>query len=771
MISVIMNQIPGNVGQYHRTPSNIGPSIPQVMFNRSAGGANLAARRANPGLISRPLGGRRKVRRSKKKRVMTSKPAEDKPSLGGWTLVQEAVIPDTPESPPPTIAPLASDPVDDKSLETATFEELETLYRTIHSELLDLESKEEEKLDEPYSPHSSDDDLLLSLRLEALKSKNSKAQNESVRSPSPMSLDSDYDDKIPIIIPLDSELEQNQPSLDSFTGRDSNNEQGYNPFHAYSSVDENRTDQNLNFSDQAESVLQKPRADDEPDPDLLREQLLKSMLNKKKMVDKTPTNQALITSRTSSPLTVITPRSPAPESMPSPKQPTISAFDSRSKSVPVPKKPSAPPFKVKPMIIYFGDDSSDDDAIKLTEKQPAANASVLASIESMLKEARRESEVVAQPKVTLKKTRHSKVYKSQPVIKPKPNPLALNSIQHLPPEQQLVYMQLRRKLDRQEKLKKLADTETKYAMLKKSIPSKTTKAMLLKCKLNRKQMQVNETQKKCQEAYEAYLAADRLLGKATTELTAIKTEVRNVESEVTADKVSKVKAEQECIKLGTELKGSTYTIPSELTAKDIKEKAKSPVKRKEAPSVSVSPKRKSSRTETISQSQLDTERNRLEEMEGILRHRMEALESINKPAKGPGEKKRKLVDIKKKDKNNDTSVDERNLKELLKRLRPYLEVKELGDVLMPVKWKWNLMTYPPHFEAVDVRIQEPETETDQNLNLHTVQSNKYRSVLSHLHSYRLRNNSQDLVKSAAYANNVQPNEYICRFELSGTVYR
>lgn len=426
--------------------------------------------------------------------------------------------------------------------------------------------------------------------------------------------------------------------------------------------------------------------------------------------------------------------------------------------------------QVKPLIIHFGDDddSSDDEDARPKNSKERPLGSLL---DALLKQARQQTEQLRL--ITVKKTRHSKVYQRQPVSS---QPQSL-SIQHLTQKEQQEYLKLREKLDRQIKIKQLQTAEADYLKLKNGLPAKTSKLTALKCKLNRRQLQFADAQKRYRDAYEAYQAAQLLLEKSTSDLNAAKFELKKSSAELDADKTACVKRELECKRIGEELKGADYTIPNlsavQTSAAENREKRAENVSRKRKASECTPRKHSMSENDKQKQLLISDERIKMQEKERELTSRLKMFEGITNPNTQPAEKRRKLEEFKAEEAKKKSQIDEKAVASFKENVEKHVKLfAEENCVHKPLSWTFNLMTCPLPSKGLKQPFALSVGSDSSRISNHVAAvkssaTDSYESVLTHLHSYRLRQNGDDLVDSS-YANNVQPSDVICRYDLLGS---
>ena len=438
--------------------------------------------------------------------------------------------------------------------------------------------------------------------------------------------------------------------------------------------------------------------------------------------------------------------------------------------------------QVKPMIIHFGDSSSDDEEVP---------QSISVALDNLLKQARKQTEQTSN--AVLSKSRHSKVYNRQtnkstnnlivrkgnaaPVNRTNITYLKSNILTSLHQKYQAqfrsrklaspvisktrmskTYNQIHTPLKRKASLldishfgspltkeKLLHDVENKYLLMKNGLTSKNSKLTALTLKQNRKQLQFKDARKKCREAHEAYMAAQLVMQKVAVEVNAAKSETKKLVIETRNDRQAVNQVKLQCQKLGREVNGAKYSIPYRSVVQATVNSAR---KRKISELVTKStPPKESLGSYQETQKSLIDRRSKLQLMEKELKSRMQVLENSRK-----------------------AKVSSNSIKQL-NQASTKLKVQQEDIVSLKKLAEQKLISSKIESKQESTRPVQQNASNSSATSMKTISKPfpnnvKNQSVLAHLHSHRFRN--PDSLISPAYANNIKADHILCLTDLFGS---
>jgi hypothetical protein len=257
---------------------------------------------------------------------------------------------------------------------------------------------------------------------------------------------------------------------------------------------------------------------------------------------------------------------------------------------------------------------------------------------------------------------------------------------------------------------------------------------------------------------EAFIAATRVVSANAAEFHSINEELKNSENAVTVETNNVNQFEKQCIRIGLKLRGNSYKLPIAAILK-------------RSDSISISPNKKFTKSETIqlSKQKIADEKKRLQELERLYSKRLQDLKNSSllrsSSPKLIAPKSPQIVEI------SDSNIDKtltiskiQDSQKVLQNIVKEFQKSPQNHSLISLKCFLELMFFDQNIKPLESNLSVPKVDFKISLSVESDYCNdSYDSVLSHLQSYRFVENQPKDISSNHWTNNLNPLESICRY--------
>ena len=487
-----------------------------------------------------------------------------------------------------------------------------------------------------------------------------------------------------------------------------------------------------NENDQSNDNEQHDDNDDELDADLLRRQLLTSLLEGKtnkrsKSIDRDERPSTSFDSNVNK----------------TNEKNSLSDSNRASPIDPINKVSRESNYKSGQFIIHFGDDSSSEEESEFEGSKEVINnnSAILNSIDSFLRESKiNSSKITETPTSRIVKPLTSTPNLSTILIQPQNR----SALKKLSLAQQKEYQKLVELIERKEEMRGskhlLKRKEILWKEKKANLTEKFAKMKALKVEVIRKRNEMRKAQQNAKKLHDAYLAATKLVKTSAVGLNTLNTHLKSLEETTTKESHELNQIETQCIKLGLKIHGNIYKLPNETTLTRSNDSENKLLNKDGEP---MNKKELAEERESLQQRAIE-----VSERLNILKNNTIHVRELNSSKIVTEKAKQSLSQFIKQLTNSSLYFSSTSLES-------FINMMFLDRFVRRFDFKCKILQ-----ENEKMKNLEKSTE---KLNPIENDNNTNESVLSHLRAYRLTEHQNEKITSFHWANKVNPFEYMCLY--------